>query len=156
MKLARSNKTVKRGHQAFTLIDALFAVAMAGVMFTSLYAGLAFGFKVIKMTRENTRATQIMLEKMETIRLYSWSQITNAGFVPTNPIAVPYYSVGTTNNSLMYTAQTFIANSDLGTGYANNMRKITVRVDWTPLGKTNRTRTMTTYVAKGGLQSYVY
>ena len=156
MKLARSNKAVKRGHQGFTLIDALFAVAMAGVMFTSLYAGLAFGFKVIKMTRENTRATQIMLEKMETIRLYSWSQITNAGFVPTNPITVPYYAVGATNNSLMYTAQTFIANSDLGTGYADKMRKITVRVDWTPLGKTNRTRIMTTYVAKGGLQNYVY
>ncbi len=156
MNLTRSNKTAARGGKAFTLIDALFAVAMAGVMFTSLYAGLAFGFKVIKMTRENTRATQIMLEKMETIRLYSWSQITNAGFVPTNPIAVPYYAVGVTNNSLMYTAQTFIAACDLGTGYAENMRKIMIRVDWTPLGKTNRTRTMTTYVTKNGLQNYVF
>jgi hypothetical protein len=156
MNLTRSNKAVVRGRKAFTIIDALFAVAMAGVMFTSLYAGLAFGFKVIKMTRENTRATQIMLEKMETIRLYSWSQITNAGFVPTNPVAVPYYAVGVTNNSLMYTARTSIAACDLPTTYASEMRKITIRVDWDWAGNSNRTRTMSTYVSKGGLQNYVY
>jgi len=156
MNLTRSNKMVARGSKAFTLIDALFAVAMAGVMFTALYAGLAFGFKVIKMTRENTRATQIMLEKMETIRLYSWSQITNAGFVPTNPVAVPYYAVGVTNNSLMYTARTSIVACDLPTTYASKMRKVTIQVDWGWAGNSNRTRTMSTYVSYRGLQNYVY
>jgi hypothetical protein len=157
MNLTRRNKVrVLRGSNAFTLIDALFATAMAGVMFTSLYAGLAFGFKVVKMARENTRATQIMLEKMETIRLYTWSQITNDGFIPTAPVAVPYYAVGSSNSSIMYTAQTSIAACDLGTTYASDMRKITIRVDWSPLGSSNRTRTMSTYVSNRGLQGYVY
>jgi hypothetical protein len=36
------------------------------------------------------------------------------------------------------------------------MRKLTVRVDWSPMGNTNRTRTMTTYVTRNGLQNYVW
>src|ERR1043165_7672934 len=95
----------KRAAQGFTLIDALFAMVISGVMFTALYAGLAFGFKVIRIARENTRATQIMLEKMETIRLYTWDQVTNYGdtnlgnyFLPSNPVLVPYYAVGTNSS----------------------------------------------------------
>src|SRR4051812_26889476 len=81
----------------FTLVDAIFAMAVAGVMFVALYAGLAFGFRMVKMARENTRATQIMLEKMETVRLVKWSDLTNSSVFPTNKFVVPYYSVGGTN-----------------------------------------------------------
>jgi hypothetical protein len=155
---------LKRGQQslaqlrtrAFTLVDALFAMAMAGVMFTALYAGLAYGFKIIKMARENTRATQIMLEKMETVRLYTWTQINSNGFVPTNKFVVPYYSVNGTNSSLVYTGQFFIEPSGLSNSYADTMKKVTVRVDWGGVGEMNRTRAMSTYVSKNGLQSYVY
>ena len=142
--------------RGLTLVDAIFAMAVAGVMFTALYAGLAFGFRIIKMARENTRATQIMLEKMETIRLYKWEQITNAGFIPTNAFLVPYYSIGGTNTSLMYTGRVSIQPSGLPWTYANDMRKVNVRIDWSSMGGTNRTRSMTTYVSKNGMQSYVY
>ena len=154
-----------RGRQAdyaFTLIDAIFAMAIAGVMFLALYAGLGFGFRIIRMARENTRATQIMLEKMETIRLYTWTQINSNGFIPTNTFVVPYYSVGGTNNSLVYTGQVSILNCPVTDGagtsasYAGDMKKITIRLDWAPMGATNRTRTMSTYVTRNGMQSYVY
>lgn len=145
-----------QGRNGLTLIDALFAITMAGVMFAALYAGLAFGFQTIKMARENTRATQIMLEKMETIRLYSWSQINSNGFIPTNTFIVPYYSVGGTNTSLVYTGQVFIGPSGLTSSYSNDMRKVTVRVDWGSLGDASRTRTMTTLVGRNGLQRYVF
>jgi Tfp pilus assembly protein PilV len=164
----------KQGAHGFTLIDALFAMVISGVMFTALYAGLAFGFKVIRFARENTRATQIMLERMETIRLYTWEQVTNYGdtnlgnyFLPSNPIPVPYYAIGT-NNSLFYTTQIFVEPSGVvnlsadavGTpaaaSYADNMKKVTIKVDWCPMGLTNRTRSMSTYVTKNGMQTYVY
>jgi hypothetical protein len=157
MNLKRGQLSLTRLRtRAFSLVDALFAMAMAGVMFTALYAGLAYGFKIIKMGRENTRATQIMLEKMETIRLYTWTQIHSNGFIPTNKFIVPYYSVNGTNSSLVYTGQCFIEASGLTNTYKDDMKKVTVRVDWGNLGRTNRTRTMTTYVSKGGLQRYVY
>jgi hypothetical protein len=148
----------KPAHRGFTLVDALFAIAVSGVMFLALYAGLAFGFRIIKMTRENVRATQIMLEKMETIRLYTWTQINSNGFLPTNKFVVPYYSVGPTNTSLMYTGQVFVLPCSIipSPSYAADMKKITIRLDWSPMGSTNRTRTMSTYVTRNGMQSYVY
>jgi hypothetical protein len=146
----------------FTLVDAIFAMAVAGLMFVALYAGLGFGFRIIKMARENTRATQIMLEKMETIRLYTWTQINSNGFIPTNKFTVAYYAVGNTNNSLMYTGQVSIADavvSDRAGGtasYSGDMKKVTIQLDWCPMGSTNRTRSMSTYVTRNGMQSYVY
>lgn len=165
MKLLRANQSLARLRaRAFTLVDALFAMAMAGMMFTALYAGLAYGFKIIKMARENTRATQIMLEHMEIVRLYTWTQLTNTGvgnFFPTNSFTIPYYSVGGTNTSLLYTVQVSLATAPVTANvgpasYASEMRKVTVRLDWSPLAGTNRTRTMSTYVTRNGLQTYVW
>jgi len=161
MNLTRSNKAAARGSHAFTLVDALFAIVLSGLMFTSLYAGLAYGFRVIKLARENTRATQIMLEHMEICRLYKWQDLTNTGsgtgaFLNTNSFIVYYYSVGGTNTSLQYTAQISVANCPLSTSYASEMRKLTIRQDWGGQGTMNRSRVMNTYVARNGLQSYVW
>ena len=156
MKLRPREFSILSRHDALTLIDAIFAMAMAGIMFTALYAGLAFGFRIIKMARENTRATQIMLEKMETIRLYRWEQVTNPGFINTNVFLVPYYSIGGTNSSLLYTGKVSIQASGLPWTYADDMRKVTIRIDWLSVGGTNRTRSMATFVSKNGMQSYVY
>jgi Tfp pilus assembly protein PilV len=150
----RSGSPRSRG--GFSLIDALFAMVIAGFMFVALYAGMAFGFRLIKMARENTRATQIMLEKMETLRLYTWTQVTNTGFIPTNKFTVPYYALGGTNTSLLYTGQVIIAACPIGASYSDNMRKVTVQLEWSPIGGTNRTRTMSTYVTRNGLQNYVW
>jgi hypothetical protein len=162
MNLTRSNKAAAPGKNAFTLVDALFAILISGIMFTALYAGLAFGFRIIKMTRENTRATQIMLEHMEICRLYKWSDLTNTGpagssaFLKTNPFIVYYYSVGATNSSLLYTARISLAACPITNSYASDMRKLTVRLDWGALGAGPRTRSMSTYIARNGLQSYVW
>ena len=145
-----------KGSGAFTLIETMFATAMAAVMFGALYNGLAFGFDLIRLSRENSRATQIMVEKMETIRLYTWTQVTNSGFVPTNKFVVPYYSVDGSAGGLLYTGQISIAACPLTTSYADNIKQVTIRLDWGRLGNTNRTRLMSTYVTRNGLQNYVW
>lgn len=150
---------IRWARRGFTLVDALFAMGMAAVMFTALYSALAFGFKTIKIARENARATQIMIEKMETIRLYTWSQLTNPGFVPTNKFTVPYYSIGGTNSGLTYTGQISIgpvSSSTVWGSYAANMRRITIRLDWGQLGTSNYTRSMYSHVTRNGLQNYVW
>lgn len=156
MKLNIQKVVRGKGRGAFTLIESLFAMALAGIMFAALYSGLAFGFNIIRVARENSRATQIMVEKMETIRLYTWNQITNVGFVPTNKFTVPYYSVNGVDSGLYYTGQISIAACPLWTSYADTMKKVTIRLDWGQLGNTNRTRLMTTYVTRNGLQNYVW
>ena len=57
---------------AFSMIEILVAMVVLGIMFVSLYSGFSSGFAVVQLARENLRATQILQEKMETIRLYTW------------------------------------------------------------------------------------
>ena len=158
MNLPRQNlASVRAGQRGFTMIEALVAMLIAGIMFTALYAGLHFCFRIIKLSRENTRATQIMVEHMEICRLYKWNDLTNVGvFLNTNPIAVPYYPVGAGSSSIMFTSRVSLLPVTLGTSYATDMRKLTVRVDWESTGDSSRSRTMTTYVARNGLQNYVW
>src|SRR5947207_7982848 len=76
--------------RAFTLIEVMMAVLVVGVAFVSLYLGFTQGFGTIQVARENLRATQILQEKMETIRLLTWQQITDAS-VANNPYTFTNY-----------------------------------------------------------------
>ena len=67
---------------AFALIEAVMGSGLLGVLSITLYLAIGQGFAVLQVTRENLRATQILQEKMETIRLYSWDQLNQPGFVP--------------------------------------------------------------------------
>ena len=144
-------------------MEGMFAMAMAGIMFVALYSGLGTGFRMIKLARENARATQILVQQMEILRLFTWNQVTNTSprFIPTNFLAY-YYSVNGATNGLAYTGQIAVATCpvggayDVGSSYAADMRKVTIRLDWGQLGNTNRTRIMSTYVTRNGLQNYVY
>ena len=59
---------------AYSLVEVIVAVLVLALMLISLYGGFSSGFAVVKLARENLRATQIMMQKMETIRLLKWSQ----------------------------------------------------------------------------------
>lgn len=140
-----------------TLIEAVVAMGIFGVSFFSLYGGMSMGFAVIKNARENLRATQVMVEKMETIRLYSWDQINTSGFIPSS-FSESYYPDGQQNgqsSGLVYTGQVAVANGPSGLAYSSDLRKVTVTVSWQSGGITH-SRSMSTYVTRHGLQNYIY
>ena len=64
-----------RSTAGYTFAEVLVAAAILGFVATSLYGAFAAGFCVIQSTRENLRATQIMVQKMEAVRLLTWSQV---------------------------------------------------------------------------------
>ena len=76
-------RCVKKPESGVTLVDVVMAVALLGVMASGIFGSFRYGFFTLQLVRENQRATQIILEKVETIRLYSWDQIqpTN-NFIP--------------------------------------------------------------------------
>src|SRR5438309_11723539 len=96
-----SQRRVEAGSKAFTLMEVLVAVAIIGVQFVTLYVGMTQGFGIVQVSRENLRATQILQEKMETIRLYTWNQITNAGFIPPT-FTASFYPAAQPNRGLDY------------------------------------------------------
>src|SRR4051812_3617845 len=71
----------RRGQAAFTLVEILVAGSVLAVMAVALYGGISYCFASITLARQNLRATQICLEKMEIVRMYSWEQVNSNGFV---------------------------------------------------------------------------
>jgi hypothetical protein len=147
------NPTRRQG--AFTLIDVMMGVAISAVMFITLYLGLSQGFSVIGLARENLRATQILQEKMETIWLYTWSQINSNGFMPTT-FQAPFYPAGAQGGQgLTYKGTVTVTNSPVTESYKDNLKLVVVRVEWTS-GSLKRQRQMSTLVSQYGLHNYVY
>ncbi len=62
----------------YTFVEVLVAAGILGFVGASLYAAFAAGFVVIQTTRENLRATQIMVQKLEAVRLFTWSQVNDS------------------------------------------------------------------------------
>ena len=139
---------------AFSLVEVTISLGVVGTIAGAMLTGIMGGFFTMKMARENLRATQIMLEKVETIRLYTWDQITNTGFIPRS--FTNYYDPNGSNpTAIAYTGTMSIDPVPFAASYSTNMKQITVTLNWTT-GTIPRTRTFTTYIAKNGLQTYIY
>ncbi|HMP82189.1 MAG TPA: hypothetical protein PKA41_05715 [Verrucomicrobiota bacterium] len=128
----------------------ILAITVIGVM--GAFAG---GFRTINMARENQRATQVMLEKAETIRLYNWDQVNTAGFIPSTFTNVydPQAPVG--KQGCTYYGTVTVGPFPSHTSYAPNIRLLTITLDWQTDG-VSRSRKFVTLIAKDGLQNYVY
>ncbi len=152
----------RRGLGAFSLIECVVAISVIMISFLTIFGCLTFGFTVTQLSRENLRATQILLDKMEGVRLYSWTQITNSSFL--TPVFTNWFyetnDIGQLNaagNGVLYTGLVSVTQVPFSTSYTNTMVLVTVKVGWTSSGKNiAKTRTMQTLVGEFGLQNYIY
>lgn len=145
----------KNRQKAFSLVETLIGMGIVGIVFVSLYAGISFGFGVIQLMRENLRATQIIVERMETIRLCSWEQITSGTNLPTTFVEYYFPRGLVSERGITYYGTLTITNANTGTSYNDELRLITISLTWTN-GNIPRTRTMQTFVAKNGMQNYIF
>jgi hypothetical protein len=140
---------------AFSTIEVMMGVLVCALMFVSLYAGFSAGFSLVQLTRENLRATQILGEKMETIRLYRWDQITNSGYMSTNFVDVFYPLATQATTGLSFTGRVNIVRAPVTEFYGDDLLQVTIDLQWLS-GNIVRNRQMSTFVSKYGLQHYVY
>ena len=92
-------KRATRFETAFTFVEVMAATAILGFVGASIYWGLAGGNVLIQSTREDLRATQIMLQKLEAIRLFTWSQVGDTNNYLTSNFIEYYDPSGVTNSS---------------------------------------------------------
>jgi type II secretory pathway pseudopilin PulG len=137
--------------RAFTLIEVMTSFLLIGGMALTLYVGMGQGFAVIQLARENLRATQILQEKMETIRLVAWDQLNTKGFVPVN-FSAPFDE---TEGGLIYTGTVIITNAPFTESYSSDLRLVVADLTWMS-GNVPRHRSMRTLVSEYGLQNYIY
>lgn len=146
--------------RAFTLTETLFAILMVGMIAVALISGMNLVVRTVQLSREELQATQVMVERLDTLRLYSWEKLTTADYIPaTFQMAIYPDSSGSTavgtNRSPTFNGTVSIASSGLSESYAGDVRLVTVSLNWTNSGL-SRTRSMFTYVARYGLQNFVY
>jgi len=140
---------------AFTLVEVIVSCLLVGGMALSLYVGMSQGFSVVQLARENLRATQILQEKMEAIRLVSWTQLNTDGFIPRTFTAPFYATGGNDTDGLMYSGQVIITNVPFNESYSSDLRLVVAEVTWMA-GSVPRHRSMRTLVSEYGLQNYIY
>jgi prepilin-type N-terminal cleavage/methylation domain-containing protein len=174
LKLHRVQPHLLAAAKAFTLVEVMVGMGVVAILFVSLYAGISAGFGVTQLARENLRATQIMLDRMEEMRLYTWEEISSFGssnsYVPSN-FTVPFYP-STTNyaesdltvcsqptnpaGGFLYCGTLDVADAGFSNcSYSNDVKRVTVTVTWTN-GVAVRQRTMSTLVCQYGMQNYLY
>ena len=136
------------------------AVLVLGTVGAAFCTSVSCGFIVLQTTREDVRATQILMQKMEAVRLCTWSELNSPSsftfkenYDPlsgTNQTGTVYYG----NVSIQ--AATNVPNN---LSYSANMALVTVNLNWT---NSNRgvaiphNRQMQTQVARYGLQNYIW
>ena len=142
----------------FTLVETIVAVWVAAVMISALYASFACGFATVRYNREDLRATQIMLSRIESMRLCNFAQATN----PTNnpPSFTEYFDPkdkATGGEGALYSGSTKVVVPPPGSvpeAYRTNMLLVSVDLSWNT-GKVPHNRSMQTYIARDGMQPYV-
>ena len=141
------------GNAAFSLAEACVAMAVAGIMIISLYTGMTSCSYSIRLAREDLRATQVLMEKIEAIRLCNWEEMTDKKFMP-DTFATPIYPELGTNSPLMTGTLTYDKGT-LSTKYKNDVILVTVTVAWGGQKSLKRTRTISTYVSHYGITKYL-
>ena len=140
---------------AFTLVEVIMSTLIIAVGAAALMGCFNYAFFMMKLARENQRATQIGLERAEAIRLWRWDKM-NSTYVPST--FTEYYDPTATNGNTgtMYSGTVSITPFPYSSvSYATNMCQVAITVTWNT-GTITRSRTNVTFVAKDGIQNYVY
>lgn len=162
-RASRSRAGRNAGRRAFSLIEVMIAVAITAIIFSAVHFGLSTGFVLVQTSREQLRANQVCLSRLEGLRLCNWdTQLFSNNIVPTT--FTDYYyptGLGFQSNSVVYYGTLQFSNVTVSPSpsYAANLRLVTVTVTWTNLGQGKtivHTETMQTQVARYGIQNYVY
>ena len=143
--------------KAFTLAEVLIAVLVVATVTVSLYAAFSSGFAIMQISREDLRATQILMQKLEGLKLCTWTSLGNC------PIGfIEKYDPTGTNTGIVYTG-TVATNTPTmipsTAAYRANMCQVVATVYWTNYSAaqfTVRTRQMETLVARYGIQNYIW
>jgi type II secretory pathway pseudopilin PulG len=148
----------KQARLGATLVEVVVAISVLAVVAAGVLGALKYGFFAMSLVRENQRATQIILAKAETLRLYRWDQVLSNGFIPTTFSEVYDPQAAAGQQGVTYTGFVDISNCPApiaSKSYATNMRQCTITLNWTT-GKIPRSRSVSTFIAKDGIQNYVY
>jgi len=164
----------RRGQRGFSLIETTIAAGVSALFLALLFSANSASMQTLKMGRETACASQILQQRVESLRIANWHQITNADWLKANLLnadaagsellkgetetltLIPYgsSSEGNTQLTRSYGASTTIVNRN-----ADLLAESAIKIIWTVnyTGAPNeraRTRQTVALVAKGGVAKW--
>src|SRR5215831_16693828 len=113
----------------YTLVEVLCAIAIASIAASVLFVGFDNGFALLRTTREDMRATQILMQKTEAVRLFTWDDL-NKAQTNQSTFTESYYPAGTsTNNGTLYVGTLSLTNAATFSPYSSSLRLITITLN---------------------------
>jgi Tfp pilus assembly protein PilV len=131
--------------RGFTIIEAMIATMILGLVLGSVLAVTSQSARYLSDLRRTARSSQVLQQKVEDIRLLSWSdvQALPSTFTDPNDATGSYAGFITQSAFDSYNGQTTVT-------------KITLGVVWTNSNTHVMTNTLTTLISNGGLNKYIF
>jgi len=82
MRIIPTSAQARATRDAYTLTEVMMAATVILIIMLSLFLGLSMGFYITRTSREDLRATQVVIGRLEGIRLYNWNQIVYSNTIP--------------------------------------------------------------------------
>ena len=155
-QMSFARRGTARRKTGYTLVEVLCAIAVATMAASALFMGFDNGFAIQRTAREDLRATQILIQKTEAIRLMSWQTVTNHA----NGWSFPdcFSPQGTNPGTLYYGTISISIPTNMPVAYQTNVRLVTITLNWTNFVGTQlqpHSRQMETLSAKYGMQNFL-
>jgi hypothetical protein len=152
---ARIVASARPAERASSIVEAMVGSVILSMVALSVYSGISFGFKTVQVANENVRADQIIVDKLETIEVYSWPKLISGTFVPTNFTSYSSSPIGTNTvgSGTVYRGTLSITAAPVTESYSNTLLQVKVDLAWTSSG-IPRSRTMSTFISQYGVQAY--
>src|SRR5437867_1029588 len=135
----------KQAQHGFTLMEALVATMILGFALASILGVAGRSMRYLNDIRRTARSSQVLQQKMEDIRLLSWSQLQALPGTFTDPSDTNRVYAGTITQTAY--------DSYNGT---TTMMKVTLTVTWTNQVYRVLTNSLSTLVSNGGLNKYIF
>ena len=130
----------------FTLTEAMIATVILGLVLGSVLAIVSQCFRYLTDIRRTARASQVLQQEMETIRLMNWTQVQALPSTFSDPMDTNHIYTGTITKSAYdsYSGTTTVVQVTLQVGWANQAANRVL------------TNTLSTLISNGGLNKYVF
>ncbi|HXI83085.1 MAG TPA: type II secretion system protein [Verrucomicrobiae bacterium] len=129
----------------FTLLEAMIAVMILGFVLASVLVTVSQSARYLTDIRRTARASQVLQQEMEYIRLLDWNTLQSV----TNTFSDP------SDTAHLYTGKVTQSAYD-AYGTTNTIVKVTLTVSWTNQVNCVLTNTLTSLVGNGGLNKYIF
>lgn len=147
LNLGKIRRRTRRGIAitgGFTLIEAMIASLILAFVLVSVVGLSSRGFQYLAGIRSTARSSQVLQQKMEDLRLLSWSQLQ----AQPGPFTVTD-SLATYQGTLTRTPYDFY------NGTATTM-KVTLTLTWMSRNGHVLTNRLSTLISNGGLNKYIF